>query len=149
MYQKILVPLDGSELAECVLPHVKAIGSGCGVGQLILLSVVEPLYGEVPPDVPAEVVQEAGVKAAKEYLAKIKAQLSKEGFDVEAKVLTGRPAETISEFAQSNKADLIAVSTHGRSGISRWVFGSVADRIVRSSSVPVLLIRPRGCEVGI
>jgi nucleotide-binding universal stress UspA family protein len=150
MYQKILVPLDGSELAECVLPHVKAIASGCDVKQLILLRVVEPLHGgEIPSDISSEVLQEADINAAKEYLAKIKAQLSKEGFDVEAEVLTGRSAEIISDFAQRNEVDLIALSTHGRSGISRWVFGSVADRVVRSSSVPVLLIRPRGCEVGI
>jgi nucleotide-binding universal stress UspA family protein len=146
MYQKILVPLDGSDLAECVLPHVKAIGSGCGVGQLILLSVVAPLHGEIPSDIHVEIVQEAGVKAAKEYLTKIKARLSKEGFDVKAEVLTGRPAETISDFAQHNKVDLIAIATHGRSGISRWIFGSVADRLVRSSLVPILLIRPKGSE---
>jgi nucleotide-binding universal stress UspA family protein len=150
MYQKILVPLDGSELAECVLPHVKAIASGCDVKQLILLRVVEPLHGgEIPSVITSEVLQEADMKAAKEYLAKIKVQLSKDALKVEAEVLTGRSAETITDFAQRNEVDLIALSTHGRSGISRWVFGSVADRIVRSSSVPVLLIRPRGCEVGI
>jgi nucleotide-binding universal stress UspA family protein len=88
-------------------------------------------------------------KAAEEYLAKIKAELSKEGLNVEAKVLTGKAAETITDFAQHNKADLVAIATHGRSGFSRWVFGSVADKLVRSSHAPVLLIRPDGCEAGI
>jgi len=148
MYKKILVPLDGSALAECVLPHVKAIAVGCGTGQVVLLRVVEPLPAGIPPAVDFEVVQKAGVKAAEGYLVKVKAQLSKEGLNVEAKVLTGRPAETITDFAQREKVDLIALATHGRSGISRWVFGSVADRLVRSSSVPILLIRPKGFESG-
>ncbi|HEY4712575.1 MAG TPA: universal stress protein [Dehalococcoidia bacterium] len=148
MYKKILVPLDGSELAECVLPHVKAIAAGCSTGQVVLLRIVEPLPAGIPPAVDFEVVQKAGVKAAEGYLVKVKAQLSKEGLNVEAKVLTGRPAETITDFAQREKVDLIALATHGRSGISRWVFGSVADRLVRSSSVPILLIRPKGFESG-
>jgi nucleotide-binding universal stress UspA family protein len=149
MYQKILVPLDGSELAECVLPHVKAIASGCGIEQVVLLRVVEPLPAVTPQVVDFEVVRKAHVKATEEYLAKIKAQLSKEGLAVETQILTGIPAETITDFVQRNKVDIIVLATHGHSGISRWVFGSVADRIVRSSPVPVLLIRPRGCEVGI
>jgi nucleotide-binding universal stress UspA family protein len=89
------------------------------------------------------------VKASEEYLARIKARLTKEGLDVETRVLTGRPAETITDFAQREKVDLIALATHGRSGVSRWVFGSVADRLVRSLSIPVLLIRPKGFESGI
>jgi nucleotide-binding universal stress UspA family protein len=148
MYKKILVPLDGSALAECVLPHVKAIAAGCGVRQLVLLRVVEPIPAETPPALDFEALQKAGVKTAEYYLAETKAKLTKEGLKVEAKVLTGRPAETITDFAKRNKVDLIALATHGRSGISRWVFGSVADRLVRSSSVPILLIRPKGCESG-
>jgi nucleotide-binding universal stress UspA family protein len=144
MYQKILVPLDGSELAECVLPHVKAIATGCDVKQLILLRVVEPLRAEIDD----EVVRKTVVKTAEDYLAKIQAKLNKAGLAVETQILTGIPAETISDFAQRNKVDLIALATHGRSGISRWVFGSVADRLLRSSSVPILLIRPKGCGSG-
>ena len=149
MYRKMLVPLDGSELAECVLPHVKAIAAGGGETQVILLRVVEPLPAGTPPAVDFEVVQKAGVKAAEGYLARVKAQLNKEGLNVETKVLTGRPAETIIDFVRRDKVDLIAIATHGRSGIKRWVFGSVADRLIRSSSVPVLLIRPKGFESGI
>jgi nucleotide-binding universal stress UspA family protein len=149
LYKKILVPLDGSELAECVLPHVKAIAAGCGAGQVVILRIVEPLPAGTPPAVDFEVVQKAGVKAAEEYLARIKAQLSKDGLNVEAKVLTGRPAETITDFVKREKVDIITLATHGRSGISRWVFGSVADKLVRSSSAPILLIRPKGFESGI
>jgi nucleotide-binding universal stress UspA family protein len=147
MYQKILVPLDGSELAECVLPHVKAIATGLSVKQVVLLRVVEPPPAGTPPEVEVEVVEKANVKAAKEYLAQKKAMLSKEGLNVEAEVLIGKPAETITDFVQPNKVDLIALATHGRSGISRWLFGSVADRLVRSySAVPILLIRPQSPE---
>jgi nucleotide-binding universal stress UspA family protein len=148
MYKKILVPLDGSALAECVLPHVKAIVLGCSIGKVVLLRVVEPAPPEAPPALDFEVFQKAGVKAAEKYLAKIKAKLGKEGLKVETKVLTGRPAEAITDFAQREKVDLIALATHGRSGISRWVFGSVADRLVRSSSKPIVLIRPKGFGSG-
>jgi nucleotide-binding universal stress UspA family protein len=127
MYQKILVPLDGSKLAERVLPHVKAIASGYGTGQVILLRVVEPLPAGIPPAIDFEVVGKAGVKAAERYLARIKARLSKEGLVVETEVLIGRPAKTIGEFAQRTEVDLIVIATRGRSGISRWVFGSVAE----------------------
>lgn len=146
MYKKILVPLDGSELAECVLPHVKEVAAGHGEGKVMLLRIVEPLPAGTPPAVDFEVVRKAGVKAAEDYLAGIQAKLNREGLAVETKVLTGRPAETISEFAQREKVDLLTLATHGRSGIRRWVFGSVADKLVSSSSVPVLLIRPEGFE---
>lgn len=149
MYKKILVPLDGSELAECVLPHVKSVASGSDTGKVVLLRIVEPLPAGTPPAVDFEVVQKAGVEEAEKYLARIQAKFSKEGLNVEVEVLTGRPAETITAFAQREKADLIALATHGRSGISRWVFGSVADRLVRSSSVPILLIRPEGFVSGV
>jgi nucleotide-binding universal stress UspA family protein len=149
MYKKILVPLDGSELAECVLPHVQAAASGSDRGKVVLLRIVEPLPAGTPPAVDFEVVQKAGVREAEKYLARIQAKLSKEGFNVEVEVLTGRPAETITDFVQREKVDLVALATHGRSGISRWVFGSVADKLVRSLSVPVLLIRPEGSASGI
>jgi nucleotide-binding universal stress UspA family protein len=149
MYKKILVPLDGSELAEVVLPHVKEMVAGHGEANVVLLRIVEPLPAGTPPAVDFEVVQKAGVKEAEKYLARIQAKLNKEGLNVEVEVLTGRPAETITDFVRREKVDLIALATHGRSGVSRWVFGSVADRLVRSSSVPILLIRPEGFTSGV
>lgn len=149
MYEKMLVPLDGSELAEVVLPHVKAIASASAAKKVILLRIVEPLPAGTPPAVDYEVVQKAGLKAAQQYLAKIQARLAKDGLDVETRVLTGRPAETITDFVQREQVDFVALATHGRSGVSRWVYGSVADKLVRSLSVPVLIIRPKGFESGI
>lgn len=146
MYQKILIPLDGSTLAECVLPHAKAIARGCDIAEMVLLRVVEP-----PPTLGGEAIdfvalQNADKEAAEAYLSRIQAELSSEGFEVSYQVLTGRAAEAISEFVQNDEVDLIAIATHGRSGIKRLVFGSVADRLIRSSSVPILLVRPQGYE---
>jgi len=78
----------------------------------------------------------------------MESQLSSEGFNVSSEILVGRAAETIAEFAKQNAIDLIAIATHGRSGVSRWVWGSVADKVLRSSQVPVLVIRPAGSESG-
>lgn len=141
MYRKMVVPLDGSELAECVLPHVKAIAAGCGIGEVVLLRVVEPIPVEAPPAWDYEAVQKASKKAAEEYLTKIKADLVKEKLNVSIEVFVGQPGEAITGFVESSGADLIAIATHGRSGITRWVFGSVADKLVRSCCVPVLLVR--------
>ena len=151
MYSKVLVPLDGSELAECVLPHVKAIARGCSTGDVMLVEVVEPqaiwaLEGIEAVDFVA--LQKADMAAAKEYLSKVQSQLTSEGLNVSSEVLEGKAAESIIEFAEQNAVDLIAIATHGRSGISRWVFGSVADKLLRSSHVPVLMIRPAGGKSG-
>lgn len=148
MYRKILVPLDGSELAECVLPHVEAISRGCSIGEVVLLEIVEPPPAWAIEGVDPVALQGANEKAAKEYLSKIQSQLASDGFNVSAEVLMGKAAETIIEFAKRNAVDLIAIATHGRSGIGRWVFGSVADRILRSSHVPILMIRPAEHKSG-
>ena len=146
MYKKILVPLDGSGLAECVLPHVKAMAKECGTEEVVLLKIVEPAPTWAAEDFDFTAAQTADERAAKAYLAKMQAQLIAEGFNVRSEVLIGRPAQTINDFAQKNAVDLIVIATHGRSGISRLIFGNVADKLVRSSYVPVLVIRPRGCE---
>jgi nucleotide-binding universal stress UspA family protein len=138
----MLVPLDGSELAECVLPHVKAIAKGCNVGEVVLLEIVELPSSWTAEGIDYYAVQNANMRAAKEYLAKVQTQLSSEGFNVRSEVLTGRVADTIMEFGEKNSVDLIAIATHGRSGIGRWVFGSVADKLLHSSNVPVLIVRP-------
>ena len=148
MYQKILVPLDGSELAECVLPHVKGLAAGCNIGEVVLLQVVEPPPAWAAEGIDLNAVESASIRLAKEYLPKVQSRLAAEGIKVSSEVIVGRAGETIIEFAKQNKVDLIAIATHGRSGISRWVFGSVADRVLRSSGVPMLVVRPTGCESG-
>jgi nucleotide-binding universal stress UspA family protein len=154
MYKKILVPLDGSELAECVLPHVEAIASGCGVESVIFVRAVDT---SVPSDVydayvPAELKREAEERAettAREYLDEVAGRFNLDGIEVQKQLLTGKAAESIAEYATKNDVELIAIATHGRSGVSRWAWGSVADRVLRSACVPVLMVRAPGCVPGI
>jgi nucleotide-binding universal stress UspA family protein len=144
MYNKILVPLDGSKTAECSLEHVKTIATGCNVPEVLLLFVEEPVpmerYRGPSEDWKTLIVQ------AKQSLAKIEKDLVADGVGAKTIILEGKPAETIIDYAAKNNIDLIIMSTHGRSGPSRWAFGSVADRVVRSSTVPVLIAVPRGCR---
>jgi len=83
----------------------------------------------------------------KNSLAKIERELVADGVAAKSITLEGKPAETIIDYAAKNDIDLIIMSTHGRSGPSRWAFGSVADRVIRSSIVPVLIAVPKGCRL--
>jgi len=151
MYRKILAPLDGSEFSECSLEHVKTIARGCQVPEIILLRVVEPIHA-------ADMASyaEAGIDtvslmrdveaAAKTYIAKTAESLKKEGLPVKTEVVTGWAGDTIMKYAEDNKVDLIIMSTHGRSGIGRWFMGSVAEKVVRHSHIPVLTVSPAGCR---
>jgi len=155
MYQKILVPLDGSEFSEATLEHVKAIATGCKVPEVILLMVVEP-YHQVyvsedywPTMADDAIAAEAkALSSAKEYISKLAKKLKKQGLSVQTAVVNGSPDSEILDYAKNSQVDLIIMSTHGRSGISRWVFGSVADRVVRNASIPVLVVSPPGRAAG-
>ncbi|MBI4674511.1 MAG: universal stress protein [Chloroflexi bacterium] len=144
MYKKILVPLDGSELAEQVLPHVSQL-AGCTGAEIVLLRVPsEPVYDYlVPdPDLTAEVRRDIEM-GAQVYLDEIASELRAMNLNTSTVVVWGAPVhDTIVQAARELKADLIAMSTHGRSGLARMVIGSVADEIVRHAPAPVLLVRP-------
>lgn len=156
MYQKIMVPLDGSELAECVLPHVEVLAKGCGVEDIIFVRVAEPFHVSAP-SMARSYLSEENIKRiesenrtdAENYLNQIVSRVRYDGTNVQSEVLVGKAADTIADYATKSEVDLIILATHGRSGISRWVYGSVADRILRSSCVPVLMIRAPGCVAGI
>ena len=153
MYQKILAPLDGSDFSECSLDHVKAIATGCQVPEVVLLRVVEPIHSS---DVAAYV--EAGIdttllmkdvrQSAETYIARVAESLSKAGLPAKGVVVTGWAADSIMKYAEENGVDLIIMSTHGRSGISRWVMGSITDKVVRNSRIPVLSVSPPGCRTS-
>lgn len=153
MYQKILVPLDGSELAECVIPHVEALAQGCDVRETIFIRVAEPFRQPAGDYVfnleEMQKIDAQHKQACEAYLKKISSKFSKGKASVKTEVLLGRPAEILAEYAAKNQADLIVIATHGRSGVSRWIWGSVADRILRSSCAPVLMVRAPGCVPGI
>ena len=155
MYQHILVPLDGSELAECVLPHVEALAERHDACKVTLVRVVLPLhlYGGVESSLSPEERQRLEVdsmKVAREYLDIVVKRLRDAGIGVESEVLYGgRVVDEIVEYAEKNEVDLVVIATHGRSGVGRWVWGSVADRILRSVCVPVLMVRVPGCVLDI
>ncbi len=155
MYEKILVPLDGSELAECVLSHVESIANGCRAGSVTFIRVAEPVRVPVGEDGSFytakiwEQMEEESKSAAKQYINQLAKRVSYNGVKVQAKFLSGgQAADMIAEYATKNGVDLIVIATHGRSGVSRWVWGSVADKILRSACVPVLMVRAPGCECG-
>ncbi|MDZ4247007.1 MAG: universal stress protein [Dehalococcoidia bacterium] len=151
MYKKVLVPLDGSDLAECVLPHVEAVATGCGVGEVILLTIVEPVYYMIEDEGNVGInlikVLEEREEKARHYLASAAKKLADKGVQVKTAVVRGGAAVTIPQYARENGVDLIAMATHGRSGVSKWVWGSVAEKVLRSSPVPILLVRPENCPV--
>ncbi len=155
MYHKILVPLDGSALAECVLPHAEAIAKGCQVKNVILMQVVEPFRMPSGADFDFSPEQTKRIETqhlakAKDYLNQLVSRVSYDKANVQSEVIDGGiAAESIADYAAKNDVDLIIIATHGRSGVSRWVWGSVADRILRSACVPVLMVRAPGCIPGI
>ena len=159
MYKKVIVPLDGSKLAECVLPHVESITAGCNTEDVVLVTVTERIVGastvkyptapqaSLPAAVPVIRVPLAVGKKQRQgerYLKRIARRLKKGKINVSTEVLLGDPADEITTFANNNEADLILMASHGRSGISRWTHGSVADRVFRASKVPILMVRAPG-----
>jgi len=152
MFKRILVCLDGSKLAEQILPYAteEAIHFE---GKLILLQVVqEPVAFSpgIPGDAPVPIETEAMVEGTKEaldrardYLEKLAAPLRKRGIQIETVAIPGRTGEAILDYANTNSIDLITIATHGRGGLRRVVFGSVADHVLRESGLPVLVIRPQ------
>ena len=152
MYQKILIPLDGSDLAECSLEHAKAIAQGCNVADVIVFRVIEPLstqtlsaLAEAGGDSVGK-ARERNQQDAKDYVLKVKNNLKTQGIASQAVTVEGRAADEILSYTGKNNVDLIVMSTHGRSGLSHFFFGSVAEKVSRHSRVPVLLLAPEGCR---
>lgn len=152
MYSKVLVPLDGFELAESILDHVREMINGHQVLEVVLLIVVEgyeeglpsTTWGGVKSVEHRAALTAESVAEAREYVEKVAEKLKKKGTVVRPVVIQGRVTEEILDYAIENQVDLIMMSTHGRSGPSRWALGSVADRVVRHSPVPVLIVSPKG-----
>ncbi len=147
MYNRILLPLDGSAMAEQALPYATAQAEQFAA-LLILLWVLEPLphvRGMSVADIDSFKRQTS--ERAQEYLDRVVANIREEGISVQAANVEGRPNVTILQFAEKNQVDLIVICSRGRSGLSRWLMGSVADRVVRGATVPVLLVRARKEEM--
>lgn len=142
MFKKILVPLDGSELAAKILPNVVEMAK-CMNAQVTLVHVCYfPLVALAEPLTP-KTEQEAEAREAKEctvLLAKAAKELQSQGIDVKYECIEGVPAREIIAYAEANGMDLIAMATHGRGEVA-WVLGSTAERVVTHATVPTLLFR--------
>ena len=145
MYRKILVPLDGSKVAEGVLPHAKALAYSEGA-ELVLLTVgANPAldFAFSDPGIAQSAILEQE-EHSKKYITEIERQLQEAGFKTSTMLRVGSVAEVILGVAEELGVDCIAMSTHGRTGPARWLLGSIAERVVHNSKVPVLLIRATG-----
>lgn len=146
MLKTILVPLDGSKLAESALDYAyQVVAPG---GKLVLLSVVQvpqfPMYDFYPAPTPVTPQLDAtlndALPIARDYLHRISGKAKKDGVVVVEEVETGDPAEVITRRARELHADVIVMSTHGRSGFGRLLFGSVTQKVLASTIVPVLVV---------
>ena len=174
-YNKVIVPLDGSKLADSVLPHVEKIAKGCSIPQVILITITEPVqvktpvgerlerlpermqsqilyYGNVSTttsgivvpgslkDLPVTIGKMA--KTGYDYLARQAQQLQEKGLQVSVAVLIGNVAEEIVRFAKSENADLIVMASKGRTTLRRWDVGNAAEKVFRSTDIPIFLVKP-------
>jgi nucleotide-binding universal stress UspA family protein len=148
----ILVPLDGSALAEQVLPSVRMLAPILGAKVKLLQVVLEmdPYYLAMDFELSGPFASQRGQRlnpwdvlrqSAENYLERHAAQLRAVGVETAFEVRIGAPAEIIGEVAEREQATLIAMATHGYSGIKRWALGSVADKVVHASNIPVLVVR--------
>ncbi len=154
----ILVLVDGSELAEQILPYA-AYHAGLSSGELILLSICEPpdimppnVYHFIPDSYPPsrplqwrKYVEQETQRRKQQcslYLDKVAEGLKNKGLKVRYETPLGEPANEIVKYLESNRVDLVAMTTRGRSGISRWTFGSIAEKVLTASPKPVLVIKP-------
>jgi len=126
MYGRILVPLDGSDLAERSLPYVKHIAKKLNSAVILMMVCLPSNYAELP---------------LKAYIQKKTKEFQVEGIKTNSKILRGEAATAILKFAQKNDIDLIVMSAHGGSGISRWSLGSCATKVLQKTNIPTLLVR--------
>ncbi len=144
---RVLVPLDGSPLAETVLPYVEHLAEKMSLEvelvRVVKLSSTYMVYMDGHPytGVPTD-FEAAAEEEASEYLAEVAQRLAARGLKVNRYVLRGAPAQAILDQAQQLSESIVALTTHGRSGLRRWVLGSVAEALVRASGDPVLVVPP-------
>jgi nucleotide-binding universal stress UspA family protein len=144
--RQVAVPLDGSELAEAVLPYVEALALKCGMRVVLVRAyqISVTFMGDMPDAyVGLEGVEDDMRSEATRYLNEVAERLKSKGIEVTIPILNGHPSQVLGEFAEEQANSMIAMCSHGRSGFSRWVLGSVAESTVRASGDPVLIIPQR------
>jgi len=135
MYKRILVPLDGSELSEVVFPYARELAERLGLEVILFHVYSAEESGELP-------LHRAYIEHKAEVISRQSAESpTGEAIQVRGELVAGYPAAEILRYAEESDIDLILMATHGRSGIRRWVMGSVADKVLQASSVPVWLVR--------
>jgi nucleotide-binding universal stress UspA family protein len=145
MFEKILVPLDGSAIAQGILPCVKTLARPFRSTIILFHAAEVPV--EPRGRRQKEYAQETTNRTrslAEEYLTGVAKVLRRQRFKVEMRVGLGGVAHSITDFAEAEKVELVAMSTHGRAGLARWMLGSAPDRVLRHAHQPVLLVRPTG-----
>ena len=168
MFKKILVPLDGSKLAECVLSYAEALAVSHNSDEIALISVTENVTTRTSsPEVKEAYFasNELGLsqmvdggmsisfgkkeQQALRYLERVAEKLKCKGTRIRTEVLIGHPAEEITRFAENEGIDVVVMASHGRSGPLRWAYGSVADKVFRAVCIPILMIRAPGCQISV
>ncbi len=149
MYHRVLIPLDGSELAECTLPQVISLAKGGNVEEALLLRVIKVnITHDYRAGLQAESFRVARVNRARRYLESVQTKLRSEGIQAKADVIEGEnPALAIANYAQEKGVDLVIIASRGYTGVKKLVFGSVALKVLQLARMPVLLIKPEYCPV--
>jgi nucleotide-binding universal stress UspA family protein len=147
VYKRAIVPLDDSPFAEAILAFLRQIAGPLDM-EVILLRVVAPQAMAPIEEQPGVLIRELGTRRvdAEEYLARLAGDLQTRGVRVDTRVSRGEAAHEILAVAREIAADLIAMCTHARSGFGQFVFGSVAEAVVRRADIPVLLLKPGEIE---
>lgn len=147
MFKHLLIPLDTSRFAEAALPYAQTLAENFDAKLTLICVLQHPLYlgDEFTSTMELEAAAyESTLADARQYFKGVATTLHKQGYDVDYAIVEGRQAaDEILKTADSIAADAIVMSTHGRSGLGRWLLGSVADKILRQAHIPVLLIRAK------
>ena len=152
MYQKVLVPLDGSELAESALDHVKKLAKDGSIGEVVLLNVFMVTLPHRATDfyqsiIDIDALTNDYIDKSKKCLTAAQAKLTIEGITVKTESIEGdSPASIIAEYTRQNGVDLIIMATHGYTGVKKMLLGSVTYQVLHESQAPVLLIRPESAR---
>jgi nucleotide-binding universal stress UspA family protein len=144
LVKKILIPLDGSKVGETAIRHTEALAKALGA-ELVLIQIIEPVVAwagfEGTMSYAAPQDEESMKSAAIAYLSGVAKPLKESGLSTSIAIGFGSSADQIIDYAEANNIDLIAISSHGRSGIGRWLFGSVTSKLLRAADTPVLVVR--------
>jgi nucleotide-binding universal stress UspA family protein len=143
--EHVLIPLDGSALAEEILEPALELGTPMGARYTLIQAINPPVLGYAPAAYAVGLDEQVLAQwraEAQAYLDEVAARLRSQGHRVDRQIMIGPPAVAILDYARAHAVDLIALATHGRGGVARMLLGSVADKIVRGAGMPVLLRRP-------